>query len=288
VRAVGIHAAAALAVLATSGTVRADPTKAQCMDANEAAQVSRTAGKLRDAIAKLQTCIARSCPGPVRQDCTERLSELQKLVPTVVFEVVRAGGGDVLDASVTMDGVLLAPTLDGTSIAVDTGPHTFRFEAPGLDPFEEKLLIREGDKARHEHVVMQPQAAPGPPAGSGSPAPPTATGDGRPADRAGMRIGAYASFGAGVAGIAVGSIFGALAVGNKSGLSAHCSSGACPASEQSDINGLATNGAVSTVGFAVGVAGLAAGTMLFLLSRGHDAPADTHAFIGPGGLEGRF
>ncbi len=275
----------ALATASASLPASADPTKAQCMDANEAAQTSRSEGKLRDAIAKLKVCIAKSCPGPVRQDCTERLNELQQLLPTLVFEVKNNAGADLIDVRVSMDGAPLAPRLDGTAIAVDPGPHAFRFEADGLAPLDQQLLVREGDRARHERVVLRPVVVAAPLATDAA----SKAGRGTPP----MRLGSYAAFGVGAAGVLTGTVFGVLALGNKSGLNAHCTGGTCPASEQTDINGLSTNGAISTVGFGLGIAGLAAGTVLFLLSRTSDAAPPTAqptvAFrLGGAGLEGVF
>ena len=86
---------AALALVMTSTTAHAAPTKDECINANEAAQASRAAGRLRDAKAELTVCISKSCPGPVRDDCTEQLNELQKVLPTVVFAVRGAGGTDI-------------------------------------------------------------------------------------------------------------------------------------------------------------------------------------------------
>ena len=146
---------AALALVMTSTTAHAAPTKDECINANEAAQASRAAGRLRDAKAKLTVCISKSCPGPVRDDCTEQLNELQKVLPTVVFAVRGAGGTDLTAVRVKMDGAVLTTQLDGSAMAVDPGQHTFSFEADGLSPFVESLLIREGEKARPEQVALK-------------------------------------------------------------------------------------------------------------------------------------
>jgi hypothetical protein len=103
----------------------------------------------------------------------------------------------------------------------------------------------------------------------------------------------------GVAGIAVGTVFGVLALGNKSNLNSACnSSKICPSSSQNDIDGLSRNGAISTVGFAVGAAGLLVGGYFFFheQSKPQDetAPAPPAARIAPwigpgaGGLIGTF
>ncbi len=87
-------------------------------------------------------------PEPVRDDCSEQLNEVQKLLPTVVFEVRSVDGADETDVRVNMDGAPLATKLDGQAMAVDPGQHTFRFEADGFAPVDLPLLVREADKAR--------------------------------------------------------------------------------------------------------------------------------------------
>lgn len=292
---------AALAVVMTSTTVHAGPTKDECINANESAQSLRAAGKLRDAKAKLTLCTARTCPGPIRDDCSEGLNDLQKVMPTVVFAVRSVGGADLLSVRVKMDGAVLTTRLDGAAVAVDPGQHTFTFEADGFAPFVESLLIREGEKARTERVVLQamtpgrepvPVASPptrGPvhetppppsepaslaPAPPPKPAPSEAPAEPEPArpksHTSPARVTSYVAFGVGVAGVAAGSISGGMAMANKSALGSHCDGNACPSSERSDINGLRSNGTISTIGFGVGIVGLAAGTVLFLVSRHHE------------------
>jgi len=287
----------ALAMVSTGTvTAHAEPTKDQCINANEGAQSSRAAGKLRDARDQLTVCIARSCPGPVRDDCTERLNEVLKALPTVVFAVRSADGADLSVVRVSMDGALLTARLDGSAIPVDPGNHTFAFEADGFAPVREPLLIREGDKARREAVVLRPAVAipPPPPPAVVVPAPPATTPvPARPAST--TRILSFTALGVGVAGVAVGSIFGAMALGDKSSLDKNCSGNACPASEQSDIHGLHSNGVVSNVGFGVGIVALAAGAALLLFSGGGEPPARSGATttlpvvgLGAAGVQGTF
>jgi hypothetical protein len=287
-----------VAVLVVASTAYADPTKDECVNANEAAQSLRTAGKLRDARAKLSVCVAKSCPGPVRDDCSERLNDLLKALPSMVFDVHAVSGADMRNVQVKMDGAVLATRLDGSSIPVDPGQHTFTFEADGFAVLDVPLLIREGDKSRHEPLVMKPGHAMGAtPSGDAAALPDiTQTGEGHANagdSKSGIRTGAYAALGVGAAGIVIGSIFGAMALGDKSSLSSHCSGDACPPSEQSDISGLRSNGTVSDVGFAFGIAGLAAGVVMLVLSRHGEAAASNEtptAWIGFGraGVEARF
>jgi hypothetical protein len=298
--------ALAVAVTLVAGTSAALPTKDECINANEAAQSLRTAGKLRAAQEKLTLCTAKTCPGPVRDDCTERLNEVLKAQPTVVFDLRTPAGADVVGARVTMDGAPLAARLDGSAVAVDPGKHTFGFTADGFAPVEESLLMKEGDKARVERVVLR--TGPGPDGveggGSGATAEGASAGGRAASGPSTLRTLTFATLGVGAVGVAVGAIFGGLALGDHASLHSHCNGNACPASEQSDIDALHTHAVLANVGFGVGVASLAASTVLYLVAprggSGSSATAmgtatsltigSTGVRIGPGGpgLVGTF
>ncbi len=74
-------------------------------------------------------------------------------------------------------------------------------------------------------------------------------------------------------GLVIGSVFGILALGTKSTLDSHCVNKTCPASEQSDIDSLSTKSTVSTVGFGVGIVGVAVGAILLGVSHSHEGAA---------------
>jgi hypothetical protein len=62
-----------------------------------------------------------------------------------------------------MDGESLVTKLDGKSVAVDPGKHTFRFETSGLPALTEVVLIKEGERARVVNVTFDsggPKAKP--------------------------------------------------------------------------------------------------------------------------------
>ena len=74
-------------------------------------------------------------------------------------------------------------------------------------------------------------------------------------------------------GLVIGGVFGGLALGTKSTLDSHCVNKTCPASEQSDIDSLSTKATVSTVGFGVGIVGVAVGAILLGVSHSHEEAA---------------
>ena len=131
-----------------------EPTKDECIDANEAAQSLGQTGKLIAEKQKLLVCVASSCPGPIRQDCGQRLADVEAKMPTLVLEAQDDGQHDLAAVRVTMDGRPLFDRLDGKALQVDPGEHHFVFEASGLSRAEKTIVVREADKNRHERVVL--------------------------------------------------------------------------------------------------------------------------------------
>jgi hypothetical protein len=98
----------------------------------------------------------------VRRDCTRWNSELATTLPTVVFGAKDTQGRDLFNVTVSMDGEVLLKRLDGKSVTVDPGKHSFRFEAAGLPPVSEVALIKEGERARAIDVTFESAPAPTP------------------------------------------------------------------------------------------------------------------------------
>jgi hypothetical protein len=153
-------ALAAGVVLATPGVASADVQA--CLAASEKGQKLRSQGKLREARESFVICGAESCPNLVRHDCSQWNSELAATLPTVVFGAKDRSGKDLFDVTVSMDGEVLVKKLDGKSVTVDPGKHTFKFEAPGLPPLSETDLVKEGEKARVINVTLGDAPPPSP------------------------------------------------------------------------------------------------------------------------------
>jgi len=151
---------AAAAVLAFAPAAFADVQA--CLNASEKGQKLRTAGKLREARESFVVCGAEGCPALVRHDCSQWNQDLQGILPTVVFGAKDKGGRDLFDVIVTMDGEPFLKKLDGKSVIVDPGKHTFKFESGSLTATE-TALIKEGEKSRVITVTFEgPPLPPGP------------------------------------------------------------------------------------------------------------------------------
>jgi hypothetical protein len=262
-------AGASLAV--SSPAFAAEPTKDQCIDANESSQALRKTEKLHEAEQKLLVCVSASCPGPIRDDCAQRLTELRAATPTVVFSVKDDADQDLTQVHVTLDGAPLTDRLDGTAIPIDPGPHRFTFAASGKNKEERAFVIREGEKDRRERVVLVTTGGPAP-AATAVPAtpPPDATApapaEAPPKDGKTQRIAGVAVGGAGVVGLVVGSILG-LAAHSKynDALTNECGGVAsnCKQAGVDDGKSAHSEAAVSTVLFVAGAALVAGGAVLY-------------------------
>jgi hypothetical protein len=124
----------------------ADDKKA-CLASYERSQELRRQGGLKAAKDQFALCARPSCPKALSGDCTKWLEEVNNTIPTVVVEGRDTSGGETVSVKVSVDGQVVAERLDGRSIEVDPGMHTFRYEYGGKT-LEEKLVIREGERNR--------------------------------------------------------------------------------------------------------------------------------------------
>ncbi len=145
---------ATLVALAAPVARAAGPSVDDCIAADTSAQSLRRAGKLREAREQLMVCASSACPAMVKSDCTQRIDELDRVQPTIVFEVKNAAGQDVSDVFVWMDGKPLASKLTGTALAIDLGDHEFAFTAPRYLRYVQHFVIAEGQKDRRERVTL--------------------------------------------------------------------------------------------------------------------------------------
>jgi len=94
----------------------------------------------------------------LHKDCSRWLTEVEGLVPSIVLAAHDPGGRDLLDVSVALDGQPLVSRLDGRPLDVNPGDHVVRFESAGYEASEQRVLFREGEKARSLSVTMTPVA----------------------------------------------------------------------------------------------------------------------------------
>jgi hypothetical protein len=135
----------------------------QCLDAYDSAQRMKRAGHLLEAQEKLVYCASSECPELMHRDCEAWLAEVEASIATVVFQVKDPSGATSMPAQVAIDaGEPLS--LDGRALSLDPGKHQVTFSARGMQSLSRVYVFAEGDKLRHETVVLQPVARPAAPA----------------------------------------------------------------------------------------------------------------------------
>jgi hypothetical protein len=238
-------------VAAGTGSVARAQDKAACLDGAAKGQRLRDAHKLVEAREQFRICAAASCPSVVASDCATFLSEVEKMLPTVVPSAKNAAGADLADVKVTVDAALLMSRLSGEAVPMNAGLHVFRFEGADGATAERQVIVREGEKGQAVAVVM---SAVTPAPRSGGPATPEDKHSGFAWPTLGWLAG-----GVGAAGVAVGSVFGILAMTGKG---AHCASNnAC---DPGTSGGIKTEALVGSVGWIAGGVLLAGGAAMIL------------------------
>ena len=143
---------------------QADERAATCADAAERGQELRDAHRLVEARRELVVCAQRECPNVVRSACVEWLEQIDRRTPSLVVGVKDEQGHDIAGATVTLDGAPLAATVTSTAVAANPGSHVVRYAAPGFDPLEEPVVLREGEPLRVLAATLHRVRAPeGPP-----------------------------------------------------------------------------------------------------------------------------
>jgi len=178
------------------------------------------------------------------------------------------------DAQVTLDDANIGTTPLSSPVAVSAGRHKLVLHKAGKTDAE-----RSFDIAGEEMLDVRLDF--GGPSIETEPAP------------AGRSIApAVVGFSVAAVGIAVGSVFGLLAMGDKSDLDRACDGKSCPPSSQSTFNDGRRDGLVSTIGFAAAIAGAGAGAAYLLFTTPSRPEAASAArsvpwlqvFVGPGAI----
>jgi len=294
-----------LATLLPCRAAFADPTKDQCVEADTAAQTERRALHFRAARSQLEVCARPACPKLVREDCTQRLSDLDATTPSIVFAAKDAAGEDVVAVRVAMDGAPFATELAGVALPVDPGVHTFTFDADGVATVTKKVVIREGEKGRAERIVLAAAAALAtsravvvPVATPVIPDPSVSTLSSSSSSWTSQKTAAVALGAVGVVGVIVGSVMGGLSFSTWSSSQSECGTSSCTDRTKalSDHDTATTFATVSDIGFIAGGALVATGVVVFLTSPSSSWKSSgmwrvvPRARAGGGGmsLEGRF
>jgi hypothetical protein len=253
-------------VLAWGGVAHADDKRA-CIDASEQAQLLRMHGKLRGAKEQLLVCARDVCPELVAHDCGQWLQEVATSMPTVVIGALDALGKDVGDVRVWVDDEPFVDKLDGSAVPVDPGKHIFQFLRSGAPPFEETVIVREGEKNRILAVKLPSSRAPV--------AEPETRGESR---SAAMPILAYSLLGVGALALGIGTYLEITQVNDLATLRSTC--GRTATCSQSSVDTISNDRVYAGVSLGAGVAAEGVGALILLL-RPPASAAPTGGTHGP-------
>jgi hypothetical protein len=257
-----------LLLTALSAPASADD-KAACVDASSKGQRFRDAHKLVEAREQLRICAAARCPTVIQGDCAGWLVDVEKALPSIVLAAKNRAGVDLLDVVVSVDGQPLVSRLDGQAMAMNAGPHTFHFEATDGTRVDRQVLLKEGEKNLEVAVVLG--AEPPEP----RPVRVETADDARKTSTPWRTVG-WVLGGAGVVGLGVGTVFGLVALGDKS--AAHCVNDVC---DVGTTGGIKSAALVSDVGWIAGGVLLATGAGMVLFSPSAGGPGSTGVRLAP-------
>lgn len=271
-----------LAVMAPERARAQAPDRKACIAAADEGQKLRDDGKLTAAREKFITCAAKGCPAVIAKECTQWLEDAERETPSVTFRALDEQGKELLDVQVSVDGAVVAQSIEARAIPLDPGEHVLRFERRDGTSVEGKVLLRPGEKNRILELAFQPAAAPAAPEPPPPPGPAPA-----PARKLQIPLLGWVGAGVAVAGGVTAAVFAISANDDKSRLRSTCAP-ACPESERDAID---TKILLANVGLGLGVAGLGlAAVTTVLANTGSSAEKKTGKTSGlllgvaPGGL----
>ena len=203
----------------------------------------------------------------VFHDAQDRAQKvLASATPKIAHLVIRITPAEA-KASVAVGGKAVPDALIGSDRPTNPGTHEVTATAAGYKPASTTVTLTEGGHQditllleRDPNAVAVVPTTPTTPTGAGGPVTPP-----EPAP-AHSNTPAYIVLGIGGAGLVVGGITGALAFGKAS----DCPNKVCKT--QSDLDSAKSMATVSTIGFGVGIVGVAVGTILLLTGSKSEAP----------------
>jgi len=256
------------------------------------AECNNKAGKIATAVAlyeDYQRSVANQSPA-VRAKHADRLkiarAQIDKLRPAVPSLTLALPASAPRDARVRRDGTELSAAALGVALPIDPGEHVVTVDAPGRRTSEQRFTVQRGQQKTVE-LTLGGAAAP-----AGEPPPAVTTSEPPPADAPApkpgqaQRVAGFAVSGVGGAMLLVGAITGGLTIAKKGTINANCTGTSCNHDGKLAADSARTTGLVSTIGFAVGGAGLVTGAVLLLTApkKIEEKAAHYDVDVGPGGF----
>jgi len=205
---------------------------------------------------------------PTREAALAQLGLLEPRVAKIVVSLADIPSG----LAVKLDGTPLEEKDLGSPIVVEPGAHKIEGSATDMAPVSRDVNIEAGESKTTILAFKKAEATPAPvAAGPVSPKPEASPSKSNP-----LRTTAFVAGGVGVAGLTVFTISGLMAKSTFNRMSNECGTTGC--SEPADLEEIdkgKSQQTIANVGLVVGLVGLSAGAVLFLVSgkKSPDAPA---------------
>jgi len=195
---------------------------------------------------------------PFRKAAADARAEnaaLQRRVPSIR---VTLGEGDS-PTEVRLDGQVVPNQSLGTAMGLNPGTHVIAVTRNGYADSWESVTVQEGEERT---LAIEP--------------PPVA--QTLPPSRSPPRPFMWTALATGGAGLVVGIVTGALAVDRKAKLDEMCTGNACPPAAEAALGSYRNYKTVSTVGYLVGLVGVATGGVLWAVAP-RPAPRSTQVGV---------
>ena len=213
--------------------------------------------------------------------CRQKFADIDKRVPRLTIQLAASAPRDT---TFRRDDVALGPAALGSPLPVDPGSHVVTAGAAGCADRTYRVDLGEGE-AKTLEIEPGPSSATGavPTTSTSASAtatesttaapPPASSSTGGGGGGGGLRTAAYVAGGAGLVGVGVGAVWGIAAFSKWSQAKTDCGNGCSNGSRaRSESNDASTSATISTIGFAAGGVLIAAGAVLFFVSRPAQPP----------------
>jgi hypothetical protein len=177
---------------------------------------------------------------------------------------VTVDGESRTDAEVFVDGTRSGEPASGRAVELDPGRHQLRFELPGIAPFEEEIVLSEGERYRMVEVSL-----------SSPPRPATKAEMHRPVPLMTYVLGSLA-----IAGAVSGGIWGASSLSLRQELEDNCAPD-CP---DGRVDELRQRALLTDISLGVSVVSLLGATALFVFRPEIPVEVDVSWLPDGGGL----
>lgn len=246
---------------ATAAEGESEPDVSQCIAAHAEVQRLRKSHRLIAARRTVTDCTRPHCPVPVLRECASWLDELEKVTPSVIFNVT-SKSEQITGAKIIVDGQEVDLPSSGVPLTLDPGKHTYRVELEGYRPVSKDFVVFEGQRFVQLDVELMPLVEPEPPKPHPKPQAPVMESH-RP-----VPVLTYVLAGMGVAGAAGFAVLGMMGTSEQDKLERTC----MPRCTDSEVAVVERQYMAADIALGIGAAGLAGAALTYLLRPTEERP----------------